>query len=174
MLLYYLGLGANTAGPRGTPRETLRWACAQLTDLGDVRPSSYRVTAPMHRTDQPDYLNLAAELRTGLSPTGLLRRLGEIESRGGRDRRRETRYGPRPLDLDILLVGDYLIASDRLTVPHPRMHLRPFVLGPLIELAPNLRDPRTHRLWRLYPAAQAPGAPERDGGGSRPAPGESI
>jgi 2-amino-4-hydroxy-6-hydroxymethyldihydropteridine diphosphokinase len=70
-----------------------------------------------------------------------------IEARAGRDRAREARFGERTLDIDILLVDEIAISSAYLTVPHPRMHLRRFVLQPLVEIAPDLVDPRDRRLW---------------------------
>lgn len=150
MITYYLGLGANTSGPRGTPRETLAWAVERIAALGGVRASAVAVTRPMHRERQPDYANQVLELTTSHAPTSLHRATGEIEDAGGRNRPNEERYGPRPLDIDILLAGDLVIASPWLTVPHPRMHLRPFVLEPLVVLAPGLLDPRTKAPWAEY------------------------
>jgi len=166
--LYFLGLGANTPGPQGLPIETLAWTRNRLEEFGELRASHIFVTAPMHRSDQPDYANQVVSLETILSPRQLHARLTAIESAGGRDRSREVRYGSRPLDLDVLLVDDVVLSSPFLTVPHPRMHLRPFVLIPLLQIAPAMRDPRSGLPWRSYPAARGEAI------GSRPSPGESI
>ncbi len=74
----------------------------------------------------------------------------ELERLGGRARERELRFGPRPLDIDILLYGSLVLHAADLYVPHPRMHRRPFVLEPLLEIAPHWNDPRTGVPWRLY------------------------
>lgn len=153
MVLYYLSLGANTAGPWGTPDQTLAWARQRLTNLGAFRASAVITTAPMHRQGQPDYTNQVVSLRSPSSPTTLLALLAQIESEGGRQRAGELRYGPRSLDIDVLLAADLVISSPWLTVPHPRMHMRPFVLGPLCELDPSLTDPRNGRAWQRYLSA---------------------
>lgn len=168
MPLYFVGLGANTPGPLGPPVETLAWTRQRLEEIGELRASEVFVTTPMHRSDQPDYANQVVSLETILSPRQLHARLTSIESAGGRDRSREVRYGSRPLDLDVLLVNDVVLSSPFLTVPHPRMHLRPFVLIPLLQLAPAMRDPRSGLPWRAYPAARGGAI------GSRPSLGESI
>jgi 2-amino-4-hydroxy-6-hydroxymethyldihydropteridine diphosphokinase len=98
-------------------------------------------TAPEGAPGQNPYLNGAAELRTLLTPRALLDALLAIERQLGRERRAEARHGPRTLDLDLLLFGDAQISEPGLIVPHPRMHLRRFVLEPLAELAPEAVHP---------------------------------
>jgi 2-amino-4-hydroxy-6-hydroxymethyldihydropteridine diphosphokinase len=95
---------------------------------------------------QPPYLNGAAELRTALAPEELLEALQQVEDAFGRTR--EVRWGPRTLDLDLLLYGDRVVETPSLTVPHPRMHERRFVLGPLCEIAPNAVHPVLGRTVR--------------------------
>lgn len=102
-------------------------ACSQLYRTAPVGPP------------QPDYLNCCALLQTSLTPTALLRRLLAVEAAFGRVRRQ--RWGPRLLDLDLLLFGDWVIDTPTLQVPHPRMHERAFVLVPLAEIAPDWIDP---------------------------------
>lgn len=113
--------------------------------LGSVSPfiETAAVALPGSTAPQPDYLNAAAELSTILTPHELLNALLDIERRAGRDRAREQRWGPRPLDLDLLLYADEVIAEPRggLTVPHPSMHERLFVLEPLAAIAPDARHP---------------------------------
>ena len=131
MTLAYVGLGANI----GEPRRQLRAALDELDGLPKTRvaarSSLYR-SAPLDHVDQPEFLNSVAQIDTGLAPEALLDRLQEIENRHGRER--PFAGAPRTLDLDLLLYGDQTIASARLTVPHPRMHERAFVLQPLLEL----------------------------------------
>jgi 2-amino-4-hydroxy-6-hydroxymethyldihydropteridine diphosphokinase len=130
----YIGLGSNLGDREGN----LRAALVRLAGLGEVRASSFRETDPVGVTDQPRFLNAAAELSTQLRARDLLEALLGIERDLGRDRSREERWGPRTLDLDLLLYGDEVIDEPGLTVPHPRLAERLFVLEPLHELAPAL------------------------------------
>jgi 2-amino-4-hydroxy-6-hydroxymethyldihydropteridine diphosphokinase len=130
----YIGLGANF----GDREENLRAALHQLTELGPLRVSSFRETDPVGVTHQPRFVNAVAELETDLGARDLLERLLEIERQLGRDRSREERWGPRTIDLDLLLYGDEVIDEPGLTVPHPRLAERRFVLEPLHELDPGL------------------------------------
>ena len=98
-------------------------------------------TAPMGRPAQGPYLNAVIALETSLDPRELLRACHQIEASHGRDRAAEQRWGPRPLDLDVLLYGDRIIDEPDLIVPHPRMHERSFVLEPLAEIAPMVVHP---------------------------------
>ncbi len=144
MAVVYIALGSNL----GDRQRTLLAAWDQAARFCDERLlSPLYQTEPMHVTDQPLFLNAVGRARTGLSPLELLDALNAIESSLGRDRKAETRMGPRPIDLDILLYDDLVLDSPRLTIPHPRMAERRFVLVPLLELAPSLRDPRTGRPW---------------------------
>ncbi|WP_348756342.1 2-amino-4-hydroxy-6-hydroxymethyldihydropteridine diphosphokinase [uncultured Aquincola sp.] len=130
----FVGLGANL----GDARATLEAALAALAALPDTRlmaRSSYYRTAPVD-AGGPDYLNAVAELRSSLAPEALLDALQAIEQQHGRER--PYRNAPRTLDLDLLLVGALRLDTPRLTLPHPRLHQRAFVLAPLAELAPEL------------------------------------
>lgn len=133
MTLAYVGLGANI----GEPRRQLQTALKELNGLPKTRMTAasglYR-SAPVGHPDQPDFLNAVVELDTELSPDALLDNLQEIEKAHGRQR--PFAGAPRTLDLDLLLYGDAALATPRLTVPHPRMHERAFVLKPLAEIAP--------------------------------------
>ncbi len=134
----YVGLGSNL-GDRGG---TLRAALEELGRRDGVRVaavSSLRETEPVGGPAQGEFLNGVAELRTTLGARKLLSLLHEVEDRFGRER--TVRWGPRTLDLDLLLYGDAVINEPDLTVPHPRMHERPFVIGPLREIAPDVRHP---------------------------------
>lgn len=102
-------------------------------------------TRPLYVEDQPRYLNAVAEAWCAMEPEGMLSELQRIEADLGRDRSQEIRRGPRTVDLDILLCGDLVMETDRLTIPHPLMAERLFVLVPLLELDPSARDPRTGR-----------------------------
>jgi 2-amino-4-hydroxy-6-hydroxymethyldihydropteridine diphosphokinase len=132
----YLGLGSNL-GDRATH---LRDALAALRPGVIVeRVSSVYDTAPVHVTDQPRFLNIAVEGSTILSPADLLNLLKRIERTLGRTP--GIRFGPRVIDLDILLYDDLVLQTDEITIPHPRMTERAFVLLPLAEIAPDVRHP---------------------------------
>ena len=138
MTVAYVGLGANI----GEPRRQIEAAIAELKKLPDtnsVLASRFYRSAPVGYPDQPDFLNAVARIDTGLDPEALLAKLQEIEKRHGRER--PFAGAPRTLDLDLLLYGEQTIASTRLTVPHPRMHERAFVLMPLLEIAPEAAIP---------------------------------
>ena len=130
----FVGLGANL----GDARATLEAALADLAALPGTRllgRSSFYRTAPVDASG-PDYLNAVAELRSSLAPEALLDALQAIEQQHGRER--PYRNAPRTLDLDLLLMGGQRQHTTRLTLPHPRLHQRAFVLAPLAELAPGL------------------------------------
>jgi len=131
----YVGIGSNLDDPR---RQVLN-AFSDLDSLPHtrvVKKSSLYRTAPMGHADQPDFINAVAQLETGLPAERLLAELQALEQRHGR--KRSFPNAPRTLDLDVLLYGNARIQSDTLTVPHPRMHERAFVLKPLLEIAPEL------------------------------------
>ena len=133
-----IGLGANVGEPRAQLDAAFA-AMAQLPDTCLLRRSSFYRTAPMGKADQPDFINAAAMITTGLSALSLLAHLLGIEHKHGRHR--AERNGPRTLDLDLLLYGDDIIDEPGLAVPHPRMHQRRFVLEPLLELDPDCNIP---------------------------------
>jgi len=150
----YVGLGSNLQAPA----EQVRAGLKELGALPDTRlgPVSalYR-SPPMGPPDQPDYINAVAALDTTLAPLNLLEHLQAIEAAHGRVRGRH--WGPRTLDLDLLLYGDLELREDRLTVPHPGMHERAFVLYPLAEIAPQLRIPGRGALQDLLQACPRAG-----------------
>ena len=132
----YLGLGANL----GDRQQTLCAARDRLSTVMDVvRCSSLYETQPWGVTDQPPFLNAVCYGRTALAPDDLLAALKVLEQQLGRVA--STRWGPRAIDLDILFFDDLVLTSPNLTIPHPLLHQRPFVLIPLNELAPQLRHP---------------------------------
>ncbi len=132
----YLALGSNL----GDRRANLRAAVARLVPGVVVeRVSSLYETEPAYVVDQPRFLNAALRGRTALDPRGLLAHLKEIERDLGRTAGR--RFGARVIDLDILLYDDLGLTTEELTIPHPRMAERPFVLVPLAEIAPGLTPP---------------------------------
>jgi 2-amino-4-hydroxy-6-hydroxymethyldihydropteridine diphosphokinase len=141
----YIGLGANL----GDREENIRAAIERLAELGALLVSSFRETDPVGVTEQPRFVNAVAELETELGASALLGQLLEIERELGRDRSREQRWGPRTIDLDLLLYGDEVIDEPGLTVPHPRLAERRFVLEPLHELAPDLALPDGRRIRDL-------------------------
>jgi 2-amino-4-hydroxy-6-hydroxymethyldihydropteridine diphosphokinase len=135
-----IGLGANL----GDAAETLRAAFVAIGQLSDtvlVTASPLYITPAWGVEDQPDFINAAARVETTLSATALLAALLEIERQFGRDRSREQRWGPRTLDLDLLLYGQAVIELPGLQVPHPRLHERAFALLPLADVAPELPIP---------------------------------
>ena len=133
----YLSLGANV----GDRAKNLRDAVALLrkADIGVTQTSSLYETEPVDYLDQPWFLNMVVEAQTELNAVHLLQALHAIESQMGS--KKSVAKGPRLIDLDILLFGDAIIDTPELQVPHPRMHLRRFVLQPLAEIAPNAQHP---------------------------------
>src|SRR4051812_27903872 len=136
----FVGLGANLDHPRAQIERALELLAAE-DGVEVVAVSSLRETDPVGYEDQPRFLNGAAELRTSLEPRELLERLLAIERRLGRVRGEGPRFGPRAIDLDLLLYGDEQIAEPGLEIPHPRLHERRFALEPLAELDPALAIP---------------------------------
>ena len=136
----YVGLGANL----GDREETIRQAVELLgagPEIDVVAVSALRDTKPVGYADQPRFLNGAAAVETELPPRALLDRLLTVERELGRVRGEGPRYGPRAIDLDLLLYGDRVVDEPGLTVPHPRLAERRFALEPLHELDPGLRLP---------------------------------
>lgn len=146
MAIAYIALGSNLHTPLEQLKRALN-ALAQLPQTQLMAVSSFYRSKPLGPQDQPDYLNAAVEISTALSPLALLDELQRIENEQGRVRLR--RWGERTLDLDILLYGDEVIQSERLTVPHYDMHNREFVIVPLVEIAPNLILPNGQKLAEL-------------------------
>ena len=139
----YLGLGTNL----GDRRANLRDAVARLRHLVEVEAiSSIYESDPVGYADQPSFWNMVTRVSTQLSPQELLAGLTGIERAMGR--MRSFRNAPRIIDLDVLLYGDLVLSERGLQLPHPRMTGRAFVLRPLAELAPALRDPQTGALYR--------------------------
>lgn len=135
----YVGLGANLDDPIAHVSRALD-ELGQLPDTTLVSRSALYRSAPMGPPDQPDYINAVCALSTGLCADALLDALRALEAQHGR-LRDGTRWGPRTLDLDILLYGDESIQAEHLKVPHPGMAERAFVLYPLAEIAPDLNVP---------------------------------
>jgi len=145
----YVALGANLGDPAATVLAAFG-ALANLPESRVVHGSSLYRTAPVGIAEQPYFINAVAELETTLAPEALLGTLFEIEERFGRVRAEKN--GPRTLDLDLLLYNDQFIDLPRLTLPHPRLHLRAFVLQPLAEIAPQLAIPGRGTVAAWLPA----------------------
>lgn len=158
MTLVYIAIGSNLASPLAQVNAALD-ALRQLPDSEVVAVSSFYRTPPLGPQDQPDYLNAAVALNTQLDAETLLDHTQRIELQQGRERKAE-RWGPRTLDLDIMLFGNHTIATTRLTVPHYDMHNRGFMLWPLSEIAPTLRFPDGTTLQARLDALNVP-APAR-------------
>lgn len=133
----FVGLGGNLGDVETTLVEAL-WAIDGLPQTSIRAQSALYRSKPWGRGDQPDFLNGAVELQTRMTPRVLLEHLLAIEERFGRVRAKEDRWGPRTLDLDLLVFGEEVIDEPGLHVPHPRLHERAFVLVPLAEIAPSL------------------------------------
>ena len=144
----FVGLGSNL----GDREALLRRAVAAIDGLRgtEVRAvSTFRDTEPVGITDQPRFLNGAAELETSLSARELLAALLEVERRLGRDRSGVPRGGPRTIDLDLLVYGDARISEPGLEIPHPRLAERRFVLEALVDLDPRLEVPAKGRVQAI-------------------------
>lgn len=138
----FIALGSNVAGKLGTPESQVisaLQAISQLSKTKLIKQSHLYKTAPEGYASQPDFINAVAEISTELSAENLLKNLLEIEQDFGRER--PFPNSPRVLDLDLLLYDNLTLHTKTLTLPHPRMHLRGFVLLPLAEIAPDLSIP---------------------------------
>jgi 2-amino-4-hydroxy-6-hydroxymethyldihydropteridine diphosphokinase len=144
MPVAYIALGANLPSSAGLPEATLVATVERLTALGRITArSSLYSTAPVDFLDQPHFVNAVVAMETDRSPRELLNGLLAIEQDFGRNRAASSPNGPRTLDLDILIYGDLVLGASGLEIPHPRLAGRAFVLVPLHEIAPDLRDPRS-------------------------------
>lgn len=154
MTLAYIALGSNLASP-------LDQVNAAITALGEIPQSRIVAVSSLYRTpplgppDQPDYLNAAVALETALEPETLLDHTQRIELQQGRVRKAE-RWGPRTLDLDIMLFGNLTLNTERLTVPHYDMKNRGFMLWPLFEIASDLHFPDGTSLQEILANLNAP------------------
>lgn len=142
----FIGLGSNLADPLVQVRQALIELESIPGTRVTARSSLYR-TSPVGYLEQPDFINAVASVQTTLKPQALLAALLAIENRHGR--RRTIRNAPRTLDLDLLLYGEEVFDQDGLTLPHPRLHERAFVLAPLAEIAPGAMVPGLGRLQDL-------------------------
>jgi 2-amino-4-hydroxy-6-hydroxymethyldihydropteridine diphosphokinase len=140
----YIALGGNVPSRAGSPEATLVAAAERLESLGRVTArSSLYSTEPVGYADQPRFVNAVVALETDLQPRALLERLLDIEKEFGRDRATGIPNGPRSLDLDIVSYGERKISEPGLEIPHPRLAERAFVLVPMNEIAPEIRDSRS-------------------------------
>lgn len=146
-VIAYVGLGSNLDEPLRQVRDALT-CIARLPNTRLIERSGFYASAPWGISDQPDFINAAAQIETTLEPQVLLDALLAIEQRAGRVRNAE-RWGPRQIDLDLLLYGDQRISRDGLQVPHPRIAERAFVLLPLVELDPLIELPAQGRIADL-------------------------
>ena len=159
MITAFVALGANLDGPAAHVTQALD-ELDRLPDSRVVRRSSLYRTSPVGYLDQPDFINAVAQLDTGLAPEPLLDALQALEQRHGRQR--STPNAPRTLDLDLLLYGDRTAGNARLTLPHPRLHERAFVLMPLAEIAPEVDGPGRGRVKDLLEKVDRSGVEKLD------------
>ncbi len=144
----FLSLGSNLGDRRANLEEALRLLTSEAVRV--VRRSSWYETDPVGYADQPAFLNLVVEVRTTLDPRALLARAQAVEAALGRVR--TVRWGPRTVDVDLLLYGGRVVVEPDLVVPHPRMRERAFVLLPLYEVAPDLVLPDGTPVAALLPS----------------------
>jgi 2-amino-4-hydroxy-6-hydroxymethyldihydropteridine diphosphokinase len=131
-----IALGGNVGDVRATFQKAIANICGMTQGVLKARSSDY-ATPPWGEPDQARFINACIEIDTGLDPHALLFTLHKIEKKFGRDRANETRWGPRTLDLDLIAYDDVTIDKPELTLPHPRLFERAFVLVPLTEIAPD-------------------------------------
>lgn len=142
MIDVYLGLGSNI-GDREQQLQSAVERLDQVTEIHVQHMSSMYETKPVGYVEQPDFLNVCLHIKTTLSPEALLHQCLRIEKELYRVR--EVRWGPRTIDIDVLLYGDEIIESEQLIVPHPRMTARAFVMIPLNEIAAHVIEPRSKK-----------------------------
>lgn len=152
----YIGLGGNEGDVEITLAEAL-WAIDALPQTSIRKQSAFYRCPAWGVTDQADFLNAVVAVQTRLTPRILLDQLLEIERRFGRERSAETRWGPRTLDLDLLLYDDLCQSEHGLTLPHPHMHERGFVIVPLLEISPDLVHPQRGAFAGLLAALDVSG-----------------
>lgn len=138
MTIAYIGLGSNLDQPLAQVRSAIDELC-KTTELRLISVSPLYASSPMGPQDQPDYINAVAAVETSLSPHELLKKLHVLEQQHGRQRLRH--WGERTLDLDILLFGEQILDDADLTVPHPGLTERNFVIYPLADIAPDIEIP---------------------------------
>lgn len=147
MACAFIGLGSNLDDPLQHVKQALK-DLSELTSTAELHASSLFRSAPVGPADQPDYINAVARLETSLSALDLLHEMQAIEQRHGRIRG-PVQWGPRTLDLDLLLYDDLQLDTPELKLPHPEMNNRGFVLVPLHEIAPDLCIPHSGRVENL-------------------------
>lgn len=150
----FVGLGGNIGDVANTLMEAM-WALEALPQTSVRSQSDLYRSPPWGRTDQAEFINAVVELQTRLAATVLLERMIEIEEKFGRVRNMDERWGPRTLDLDLLVYGDQTIQTPGLCIPHPHLHERGFVLVPLAQIAPRLEVPGQGRVADLLAAIDA-------------------
>lgn len=141
----FISVGSNVGDRESNLHEAFSMAREFMQGL---RVSRIYQTAPLYVEDQPPFLNAVMMGGTDLRPFALLERLHHVENALGRDRKNEIRRGPRTLDMDLILYGDLVLSAPALTVPHPGVRERAFVLVPLLDLEPDARDPLSGRMYR--------------------------
>lgn len=152
--LVYLSLGSNV----GNGEANLHKAIERLSSLGKVQAtSSFYETEPLEFLSQPWFLNCVVAVLTERTPTEFLREILQIEQHLGRERSKAQSKGPRSIDIDILLFGEDVVESAQLSIPHPAMHQRRFVLEPLLEIAADARHPVLQKSVRELRDALPPG-----------------
>ncbi len=145
-MLAAIALGSNLHSRFGGPADNVREAIRRMEDLGTVTAvSRLHETEPVGYPNQPRFVNAAVLLETEVMPLDLLPGLLAIEHAMGRDRAKSAPKGPRIIDLDLLLYSSAVLDDPALTLPHPVLHERRFVLAPLAEIAPNWEHPTLHR-----------------------------
>ena len=137
-MLAYIGLGSNLKGPKDQIEKALR-SLSETKEITLLSVSSFYQSKPLLDIPGPNYLNVVCKIETDLGALDLLNFCQEIE--GNQHRKREVKWGSRTIDLDILLYGDQILATKELTIPHPEMVNRAFVLLPLFEIEPRLKLP---------------------------------
>jgi len=152
----FIGLGSNLGDPEATLAEAI-FALDELPQTSVRAQSAMYSTPAWGRTDQPDFVNAVVELQTRLIPEVLLQQLLQLERRFGRVRQEGERWGPRELDLDLLVHGDVVLDEPGLHLPHPRIRERAFVLVPLAEIAPALEVPGMGRVADLLAVVASDG-----------------
>lgn len=164
MIKVILGLGSNTKYEEMQPVELLAAGCISLSELlCGMQVSSVYESKAMYVTDQENFYNMAVKgfVPEGTDPFEFLNKINRIEAKYGRDRGKEIRFGPRPLDIDIEEFGDFSINTERLQIPHPRMKEREFVLIPVLEILKESADCKLAEKLNFYKKSIEPQGVEK-------------